>query len=75
MSIRIDRLKLRLPAGTTREPKVFAEAVARGLAREPAAAVPTRIDTLNLRVPQRGGTTPDAVAETIGRAMTGKGRR
>ena len=71
MSVKIRRLKLRVPAGATRNPEAFARAVAQRLAQETAGHRTGKVENIKLRVPQPKGDAAGALARAIGRAVSG----
>jgi hypothetical protein len=71
MSVKIKRLKLRVPAGTARDPEGFARSVAQRLAQETAGVAEHRADTLQLKLRRPSGDASGAIARAIGRAVRG----
>lgn len=71
MSVKIGRLKLRVPAGTARNPEAFARAVAQQLAQETAGQGARKAESVQLKLPRPKGDAAAAVARAIGRAVRG----
>lgn len=75
MSVKIQRLKIRMPAGTTGQPEAFARQIADGLAHHSQGHGPLKADSLHLRLKSNKGDMAAPVADALGRAVRGKGGR
>jgi len=74
MSVKINRLKIRMPAGSSARPEVFARQVAEGLAQRSGGLARLQADHLYLRLPSRKGDMTGAVINALGRALRGNGQ-
>jgi hypothetical protein len=72
MSVKIRRLKLRVPAGTARNPEAFARSVAQRLAKETAGYGAHKADNVHLKLPKPRGDAAGIIARAIGRAVRGR---
>jgi|GEM_PF-2952404 len=73
MSVKIRRLKLRLPSGTARDPEGFARSVAQQLAQETTGFGTHRTGNVQLTLPRPNGDAAGVVARAIGRTVRGRG--
>lgn len=68
MSIKIRRIKLRIPAGMADTPDGFARSLGARMAQE-ASAVAAPVDTVRVRLPQPKGDPAGTVARAVGHAI------
>ncbi|MFL4470096.1 hypothetical protein ACERZ8_09535 [Tateyamaria armeniaca] len=73
MSIKINRIKLRIPAGMAGTPEGFARSFAARLAQQTSTAS-APLDTVRVRVPQTKGDPAGTVARAVGRAIQNRGK-
>lgn len=69
MSIRINRLKIRMPAGTSARPEVFARQIADGLAQLGPSVEPQQTNHLRLRLQASGSNASTQITEAMARAL------
>ena len=74
MSIKINRLKIRMPAGTSARPEAFAKEIAHGLAQHGPGAVPQQTVHLQLRLRPGHGNVTTQVTDAVARALHNRGQ-
>jgi len=72
MSVKIQRLKIRMPAGTAAEPEAFARQIADGLAQNASGLGPMKADALHLRLKSGKGDMARPITQALARAVRGK---
>ena len=73
MSVKIQRLKIRMPAGTATQPEAFARQIAEGLSRQSQGLPAVKADSLHLRLKSQKRDMAGPVGDALARAIRGKG--
>lgn len=74
MSIKIEHLKIRMPAGTSTQPEVFARDIAHGLAQHSSGSIPHQTEHLRLQLRLGHGNVTAQVTDAVARALRNRGQ-